>query len=102
MMGQAFEGFYLLGYDNFKMSYVSTAISNFDTAMLRSEGDLTPDGKALISYGTLDEYTTGEHDKMVKSVWRFLDADTILFEVHDLPIGEVNTKVFDIKYTRAK
>lgn len=102
MMGQQAEFFYLIGYDNFKMSYVTTTVSNFDTAMLRFEGDMTQDGKALISYGTLDEYTTGEHDKMVKSVWRFLDADTIVLEVHDLPIGEVNTKVFEIKYTRAK
>jgi hypothetical protein len=102
MGGQQAEFFYLMGYDNFKMSFVTTTISSLDTAMLHYEGDMTPDGKALISYGTLDEYLTGEHDKMVKTVWRFVDADTILLEVHDLPIGEVDTKVFEIKYTRAK
>jgi len=102
MGGQPAEFFYLMGYDSFKMSFVTTTVSSMDTAMLRFEGDLTQDGKALISYGTLDEYLTGEHDKMVKSVWRFVDADTLLLEVHDLPIGEVDTKVFEIKYTRAK
>jgi hypothetical protein len=55
-----------------------------------------------VEAGTLDLYLTGEHDKLVKSVWRFVDADTLLLEVHDLPIGEVDTKVFEIKYTRAK
>ena len=50
----------------------------------------------------LDEYLTGEHDKMVKSVFRFVSEDEMKLEVHDLPIGESNTKVVEITYTRAK
>jgi hypothetical protein len=42
-------------------------------------------------YGTLDEYLTGEHDKMVKSVWRFVSDDEMRLEVHDLAIGESNS-----------
>jgi hypothetical protein len=99
---QTMETFYLLGYDNFKMSFVATGVSSFDTAMNRFEGDMTPDGKALIAYGTIDEYLTGENDKMVRYVWRFIDADKFTLEIHDLPIGEVNTKVLEIAYTRAK
>lgn len=102
MMGMPLESFYLLGYDNFKMSYVCSGVTNFDTAMVRFEGDMTPDGKAIVSYGTVDEYMTGEHDKMSKCAWRFLDADTLVMEVHDFAIGEVDTKVFEIKYMRAK
>jgi hypothetical protein len=101
-MGLQFEGYQLLGYDNFKMSFVSVGVSNFDTAMNRFEGDMTQDGKALISYGTIDEYLTGEHDKMVKYIWRFVSPDKIVMEVHDLPIGETNTKVFEIVHTRVK
>jgi hypothetical protein len=100
MMGRPIETFYLMGYDNFKMSYVVASISSMDTAMVHSEGDMDPSGKSLISYGTLDEYLTGEHDKMVKSVWRFLSADKMVLEIHDLPIGENNTKVIEITYTR--
>jgi hypothetical protein len=77
-------------------------VGNFDTAMIRAEGDMDPSGKALLLYGTLDEYLTGEHDKMVKTVWRFPSADKLVMEVHDLPIGEQNTKVFEVVYTRAK
>ncbi|MBL8857328.1 MAG: DUF1579 family protein [Planctomycetes bacterium] len=102
MMRMPMETFFLMGYDNFKMSYVTTALNSMDTMMLHFEGDMTPDGKSLVSYGTLDEYLTGEHDKMVKTAWRFIDADTMVFEVHDLPIGEVNAKVFEIKYMRSK
>lgn len=102
MFDTAVEQFYLLGYDNFMMSFVATGVTSMDTAMNRFEGDMTPDGKALVAYGTIDEYLTGEHDKMVKYAWRFVDADKIVLEVHDLPIGEVNTKVVEITYVRAK
>ncbi len=100
MMGQTVDGFYLIGYDNFKMSYVQTAVSSMDTAMVRQEGDMDPGGKALLLYGTLDEYLTGEHDKMVKTVWRFVSKDKLVMELHDLPIGEKNTKVVEIVFTR--
>ncbi len=102
MMGQPIEMYSITGYDNFKMSYVVTTINSIDTAMVRHEGDMDPSGKALLTYGTLDEYLTGEHDKMVKTVWRFHSEDKITMEVHDLPIGEKNTKVFEIVYTRQK
>ncbi|MEM9380977.1 MAG: DUF1579 family protein [Planctomycetota bacterium] len=102
MMGMPLTSYSWIGYDNFKQSYVWTRIADADTAMTAAEGDLTPDGKSLIMYGTLDEYLTGEHDKMVKYAWRFVSDDEIVLEVHDLPIGEVNTKVIEFRYRRAK
>jgi hypothetical protein len=101
VMGQPMKTFLMLGYDNFKMSYVSSQVSTVDTAMTHAEGDMDPGGKALLMYGTLDEYTTGEHDKMVRYVWRFPSADRMILEVHDLPIGENNTKVIEVVFTRA-
>jgi hypothetical protein len=101
MMGMPMEGFMILGYDNFKQSYVSTMVTNLDTAMGHAEGDMDPSQSALLSYGTIDEYLTGEHDKMVKYVWRFLSKDRMVLEVHDLPIGEKNTMVVEVAYTRA-
>ena len=102
MMGYPLRTFVIMGYDNFKMSYVTSSVSSFDTALLTSEGDMDPAGKALITYGTLDEYLTGENDKMVKYVWRFLSDDEIKLEVHDLPIGEKNTMVLEISCHRRK
>ena len=102
MLGRPFEAFSIMGYDNFKQSYVATDVSTIDTAMRRAEGDLDPGGKTLILYGTLDEYLTGEHDKMVKLVYRFKSDNEMLMEIHDLPIGEHNTKVVEISYTRKK
>ena len=102
LMGRPLETFALLGYDNFKLSYVVSSVSTMDTAMHHAEGDMDPTGEALLLYGTLDEYLTGEHDKMVKTVWRFPSPDELVMEVHDLPIGEKNTKVVEIRYSRAK
>jgi hypothetical protein len=102
MMGMPIRTFGILGYDNFKMSYVTANVNSFDTTLTTSEGDMDPSGKAILSYGTLDEYLTGEHDKMVKYVWRFLSADEMILEVHDLPIGEKNTQVIEIRFKRRK
>jgi len=102
LMGMPCDGFHVIGYDNFKQSFVATHVTNFDTAMNRCEGDMDPSGKALLMYGTIDEYLTGENDKMVKLVWRFPSPDKLVMEIHDLPIGEQNTKVVEVVYTRAK
>ena len=99
-MGKQLQGFMILGYDNFRQSYVCTHVTNMDTAMVHHEGDMDPSGKALLTYGTLDEYLTGEIAKMVKYVWRFPSPDKMSFEVHDLPIGEQNTKVVEVTYTK--
>lgn len=101
-LGRPSETFMILGYDNFKHSYVTASVSNMDTALITTEGDMDPGGKALLTYGTLDEYLTGEHDKMVKTVWRFLSEDEILMELHDLPIGENHTQVAEIRFKRKK
>lgn len=102
LMGSPSEMVTIIGYDNFKQSYRVMMVSSIDTAMNISEGDLDRGGKTLLTYGTLDEYLTGEHDKMVKYVWRFDSPDAMRMEVHDLPIGESNTQVLHVRYTRKK
>lgn len=100
LLGAPHESVTIIGYDRFKQSYRVMTVNTIDTAMNTSEGDMDPGGQALITYGTVDEYLTGEHDKMVRYVWRFDDANTIRMEVHDLPIGEKNTQVVSMRYTR--
>lgn len=102
MMGMPVEIFSVMGYDNFRRSYVATSVSTMDTAMNRAEGDLDPGGKALLLYGTIDEYFTGEVGKMVKTVWRFVSEDVLVQEIHDLPIGERDTQVVEVRYERVR
>lgn len=101
MMGMPVRSFSLMGYDNMKKSYVSTSVSSMDTAMNRNEGDMNRDGSAIVLYGQMDEYLTGEHDKMVKTAFRFVSDDEFVMEVHDLHIGEGNSMVVEVTYTRA-
>lgn len=102
MGGQAFDSIFVMGYDNMKQSFVLTMTNSAETAIRTAEGDLSRDKKSLVAYGLLDEYLTGEHDKMVKYAWRFIDDDTIDFEVHDLHIGEENAMVLHQTFKRKK
>ena len=99
-MGQPMEGYSIHGYDNFRHKYVGVAFNNLSTAMSSMTGLLDQSGNTLIEYGTIDEPMTGEVGKHVKYVTRLVDDNHFTFEVHDLGIGETNTKVFQIEYTR--
>ena len=100
MMGMPTRGFHVFGYDPFKQSFTGSFFSTSSQQMLTYEGDFTQDGKTLIAYGPMDEPVTGEHDKMVKYVWRMKSDDHMVFEIHDLPIGEEKTKVVELEYRR--
>ena len=102
MMGQPYSATGIMGYDNFRKKYVMTYVDSMTTAMLASEGHRTQDGETLISYGPMDEPLNGEVEKPVKYVWRFHGPDKHVFEIHDLAIGESNTKVIEATYTRRK
>ena len=50
----------------------------------------------------MDEWMTGEHDKAVKYVYRFVDDDHMIFEMHDLGIVPGETMVIEVNYERVK
>jgi hypothetical protein len=102
MMGKPMTGLGLTGYDNMNKKYVSFWIDNMGTAMSTMEGTFDRDGKVLSLYGKMDEPMTGEHDKMVKYVLRKINKDKHVFEAHDLSRGDMNTKMFEVVYTRKK
>jgi len=97
-----YESLYLMGYDNFKQAFVQTSIDNMNTMMLEAQGKLDQSGNTMIFYGKMDEYLTGEVGKEVKYIYRWKDDDHFTIEVHDLAIGESNTLVIEMQYTRAK
>lgn len=75
-----------LGYDNFKRKFVAIRVDSVSTALYAAEGFRDREGRQLDLYGTIDEPTTGEHDKPVLYRYRFVDDATIVLEVHDLAI----------------
>ena len=102
MMGMPMTGIGYNGYDNVNKKYTMFWLDNFGTAMSYAEGAADQSGKIFTMYGKMDEPTTGEHDKNVKYVTRIIDKDTWIFEMHDLAIGEPNTKVMELTYNRKK
>lgn len=101
-MGMPMNGIGITGYDNFKKKYTGFWIDNTATAMFTMEGTADPSGKVITCYGTMDEWMTGEHSKMVKYVSRMIGKDRASFEIHDLSLPEPNTLVVEMTYTRKK
>ena len=103
LMGMPYQGYGISGFDRVKKKWVETWVSNMDTAMLRFEGTVVdPTGKVKSLYGTLDEWTTGEHDKPIRGTTRKIDADHFVHELWDLGIGAEVKVVLEFSYTRQK
>jgi hypothetical protein len=102
MAGMPVEGQGFAGYDNFEKKYVGVWMDNTSTAIFGMEGTMNKEGTVLTMYGKMDEWMTGEVGKMSKYVFRIPNKDRIIFEIHDLAIGEPNTKVVEMTFTRKK
>jgi len=102
MMGVPIEGVGYTGYDNFEKKYVGVWLDNSATAIYTLEGTMNKEGTILTMYGKMDEWMTGEVGKLTKYVFRIVNKDTIVFEIHNLALGEPNSKVVEMTYTRKK
>lgn len=104
MMGMPIESTTIIGYDNYKKRYVTVDVNSMTTAMLTSEGDLDRTKKHMLTFGTLDEPITLEHDKRAKYVMRVHSPKKHSLEIHDLMIGETNavTKVVEMTFTKVE
>ncbi len=102
MMGMPMKTATILGYDAFKKKFVSSMCNSFDPFLLQAEGMKDRTGQALNLWGPMDEYLTGERDKPVRYTWRIVSPDKLVLEVHDLAIGEPNTKVVEVEHARRK
>jgi hypothetical protein len=102
MMGQPFAGTGFTGYDNFKKKYVSFWIDNMSTGMSTKDGVLDKDEKSVTMWGKMDEPATGEKDKKVKYVTRFVDKDTQVFETYDMSSFGDKKPIMEITYKRRK
>ncbi len=102
MMGQKVTGLHLLGYDKFKERYVACMVDSFQTCMNTASGLFDKSGDHLILWGTIDEPMTPEQDKQVRYIYRGFGQDKWVLEIHDMMIGESNTKVVEFEHVRRK
>lgn len=96
-----FKGMSITGYDNFRKTYQSIWVDNFGTGMFSMTGAADPDGKLFRYYGAVDEPMLGVVGRMIRVVIRVIDADTHVFEMYDLLMGE-DYKAMEMTYKRVK
>ena len=103
LMGSPYHSFWIHGYDVYAKNYVTCGVNNMDTSMITLKGTVVdPTNKMVVQYGKLDEYTTGELNKPIKSVMKIVDKDHHTLEVYDLGIGEHGAVVLEFNYSRKK
>ncbi len=99
MMGKAFVGRSLLGYDNIKQTYNSVWVSDMQTSIFTSEGKGDAGNKVITLEGKTTCAMTGQKDVPVKTVFRFTSPDKHIFEMYDKRTGK-EEKTMEITYTR--
>jgi len=102
MMGEPYEGLGIEGYDRFKKKYVSIWMGSDSTGIFMIEGTADETGKVTTYHGKMDDPMTGQKDKVVKSIAREIDKDTVVFEMYDNIPGVGEFKNMEIKYMRRK
>lgn len=102
MMGQAFQGFSISGYDNVKKKYVGMWVDGMSTALLTMEGNFDREGKSLALFGTCSDPATGEHDKLMGYLTHLVDDDHHVFEIRDYSALPEGVKTMELEYTRRR
>ena len=97
-MGQPFEGYSLLGYDNAKKIFQSTWIDNMGTGFMHLEGQWDPQTKTINFKGTSVDPSTGK-EMQVRETFKWIDDNTQLMEMFMQQDGK-EFKSMEIKFTR--
>jgi hypothetical protein len=96
---QPLESFGVTGYDNVKKQFVGVCVDSMATELRTLRGGLSPDGRTLTAFGTMDEPMTGELAKTIRYRWRLTDEDSFTLEIAEVIYGEPFT-VVRVDYTR--
>lgn len=96
------EGIGLLGFDRVRNRYVQTWCDSTSTVLSTATGFFDQSGTVLQMFGEMDEPQMKVWGKTFKWIIRLVDADHFTFEIHDMHIGETNTRVIQLDYARRK
>jgi len=98
MMGRAFTGIGITGYDNHTKKYVSTWMDSMGTAILFFEGTARANGKIITQQSRYDDPIKGP--TKWRSVTKIVDDNTHLFEMYETDKRGKEVKMMEITYTR--
>ena len=102
MMGEAFEGHGVTGFDNLKKKYVATWMDNMGTGIMSMEGTYDAGSKTMTLTGECPDPMAGKATPM-KMITKDTDANSFVMEMQctDAKSGKLY-KCMEITYTRAK
>jgi hypothetical protein len=98
MMGEAFEGRSIDGFDRNKKQYFSIWLDNMGTGYYLSHGSASADGKTLTHQGMMFEPMQNK-DISIRSVTKVVDKNNVQLTMYSMD-GEKEVKMMEIQYTR--
>ncbi|MEJ7646212.1 MAG: DUF1579 domain-containing protein [Chryseolinea sp.] len=99
MMGMAFEGISILGYDNTKKVFVNSWIDNMGTGMMVLEGEWDQPGKKVIYLGKCVDPMTGK-DMKVRQVVTIENEKSQYMEMFMTQEGGKEEKTLELRMTK--
>lgn len=100
MMGNAFDGIGIDGYDNATDKYVSVWLDSTGTSILFFEGTASPDGKTITQANSHFDPVLGP--MKWRSVNTIVDDDVHVFEMFSAAGDGPETRRMEITYTRRR
>jgi hypothetical protein len=99
-MGMAYEGFGMVGFDNFREEYWQTWVDNMGTSLFHLQGSAGTDGNTATLVGTGDQPARKRKDVPMKSTFQFKNNDLFIFETFEADDSGVMFKNMEIEYKR--
>jgi len=100
MMGQPFSGINLIAFDNHTQKYRSTWIDSMSTGIYLFEGEASPNRKTITQECRYDDPVKGP--AVWRSVTKFVNPDTIEFEMFIKPKRGREEKMMEMTVTRKR
>jgi hypothetical protein len=100
MMGTPMEGWGLMGFNKLRGEYQMIWIDNSATPMYSAVGKADSTGNVITLMGKVDDPMTGDKDKDVKYIYRFLSDNKIVFEMWDSSAPGQFYKSMETTYTK--
>jgi len=100
MMGMQMDGWGLMGYNKLRKYYEMIWIDNTATPMYYAKGTADSTGNVITLMGKVDDPMTGQKDKDVKYIYRFMDDKTVIFEMWDSTGPDQFYKSMETTYTK--
>ena len=100
MGGMSFDGFGMIGFDNFTRKFWMTWADNMSTALLFCEGTLSADGKELTFTGKINKAVQNMRDVPMKCTYKFLSDHHHVFESWEHSGTQQEFQTLEIHYTR--